>query len=246
MIFLLGLLLAIGGYPVPSAPDRAGTHNSIDDPPVLTITAPVPSAVARPSLQLTVSCADDNPAGCSSVTVSVVDGPTIASGVTQVNESVSLASYEGQRRVLRFDAVDSIGQHVTIDRFVFIESSSDLVEVASAAGSILDDSPDRTLFLANDLHPSVLEKSDEQIVQLATATLKASYGRVTDHGAISMTAPRFAGPRVVQRNDGVVTISGSSMTSTSTATMHSNDDGTVPLRLLRVDLNWDYRWRRRS
>ena len=38
-----------------------------DIKPVITITAPTPSAVARALLQVTASCADDDPAGCTSL-----------------------------------------------------------------------------------------------------------------------------------------------------------------------------------
>jgi hypothetical protein len=190
-----------------------GTRDLIHDlPPVMTITSPVYSAVARPSLQVSVSCADDDPAGCSSVVMSAPQkpgNPTLASGVSGINETVSLAAYEGVGVWVRLVATDSRGQQVASERFVFVESSPHLVEVANAPGAILDDSLDRTLFLAEDIHPSVREKSDGQIVQLATAAYRFSDGRVTDHGAVSLTKLtgdwHFYGWQVVELRDGALT-----------------------------------------
>ena len=77
--------------------------------------------------------------------------------MSAINQSVSLASYEGQRLLLQFEAHDSAGQEVLSQQFFVPSSRVRTRRVANAAGTILDDSPDRTL--SNDLHPTVLEKA---------------------------------------------------------------------------------------
>jgi hypothetical protein len=117
-----------------------------DEPPTLTIAAPDDFYVARPTLRVAVSCLDDDPKGCTSLTVKA-GGATLASAQGSIDQAVSLAAYDGQSLALTFQGTDSAGQTTTVSRRVFVESSSQLTEVAAVNGLILDVQPDRILFL---------------------------------------------------------------------------------------------------
>jgi hypothetical protein len=136
------------------------TEFVFDQKPSLVINNPVNDTVARPQLHIVASCTDDDSAGCKSLTVttgSYPPGPprpvtVIASGRTSIDQTVSLASYDGTWIFLSFNATDSAGQVSTDLRTVFIESSTKLVEVASVTSPIWDVQlwdlqPGRVLFL---------------------------------------------------------------------------------------------------
>jgi len=120
-----------------------------DQPPTLTVNAPLDETVARPAIFVDATCADDDPAGCASVTVSSnIDETTLATGKDGVKESVSLpAAFDGHTVTLNVTARDSIGQTTKLTRLIYIEASNNLSEVASIGGRILDARSDRILFL---------------------------------------------------------------------------------------------------
>src|SRR5205814_46386 len=146
------------------------------------------------------------PSGCAQVSVNIVKvdnrdvTPTIllASGVTQIDDTVSLLAYEGQQLEIDFSGVDSgqgpepRAQVTHIRRLVYVDSSPRLVEQVHAPGAIVDDSPARTLFLGDDRYPTVMEKGTGLIVPLTTPNVNDTsdisdlnaQGRVTDRGAI--------------------------------------------------------------
>src|SRR5262249_26098170 len=118
-----------------------------DQTPVLTVTEPLVSTVARPLLHLAATCVDDDPAGCQSLRVIIDDGTVVATGTGSIDQTVSLTSLNGSAVNLTFAAIDSAGQRVNDVRKVLVEGSSKLVEVASVNGAILDVQPDRFLYL---------------------------------------------------------------------------------------------------
>jgi hypothetical protein len=196
-----------------------------DTPPSLTVTSPTPSTVARPMLRLAVECSDDGPSGCAQVSVNIVKvdnrdvTPAIlASGLTQIDDTVSLLAYEGQQLEIEFIGFDSgQGQEphpqiTRIRRLVYVDSSPRLVEQTHSPGAIVDDSPARTLFLGDDRYPTVIEKGTGLIVPLTTPNVNDTsdisdlnaQGRVTDRGAIVIT--HADGDRVFEYRDGQVSI----------------------------------------
>ncbi|MCC6749113.1 MAG: hypothetical protein IT371_15740 [Deltaproteobacteria bacterium] len=123
---------------------RVVNHDTI---PRVTINAPLEGTVARPALQVNVSCADDNHAGCSSIQIVAYEGSTrlgvVATGVATVNQSVSLAAYEGRKLRLEVDARDSTGRQALAStpnglpqRTVYVESSAVLAEVESVGAPL--------------------------------------------------------------------------------------------------------------
>ena len=72
-----------------------------DQPPQQVI-GPLEETVARPDLHVTLACTEDDPAGCVSVTVSIVNGPILATGVSSLCVTVSLSPYDGYVIILDF------------------------------------------------------------------------------------------------------------------------------------------------
>lgn len=127
----------------------------LDDPPQLTISEPLIDTVARPTIDIDAQCADDLPPGCTiSVLVGCPDGATSPPACTPTTSSTSslattfdLSAYDGSRVNVRFVAVDSSNQKVIVNRPVYVESSSRLVELERTQGTILDVAPDRLLYV---------------------------------------------------------------------------------------------------
>ncbi|MCU1264854.1 MAG: hypothetical protein JWM21_1172 [Acidobacteria bacterium] len=161
-----------------------------DQRPTLTVTAPLAETVARPALHLTALCTDDDPAGCSSITVTI-DGSTIAGGQSSVDVNVSLAAYDGRHVTIRFDALDTRNQLARISRPVFVEAGDKLTEVETVSGSILDAQRDRILFLETTDGANVLKirdrNSGQDTLVLNDPTRVSRYGFLTSPGAIFVT-----------------------------------------------------------
>jgi hypothetical protein len=134
-----------------------------DVAPRLNLGGPLGEVVARPSLRVIARCDDDNPDGC--VSIRLVGPPTqtsssesasqcressavvLASGTATIDADVSLAAYEGRSPYLCIFAEDSRGRRVEWSGQVHVESSSRLVEVASAAGLVVDADATRLLWV---------------------------------------------------------------------------------------------------
>jgi hypothetical protein len=144
-------LLTVTVTDIYGSTEVAETTFIYDQPPVLNIQAPLDLTVARPQLQLTISCTDDDPLGCASINVysSVYYGTEtlIATGQNNINQSVSLAYYDGQYIKLSIYARDSAGQSVYVTRRVYVESSVKLHEVERVSGLLWDVQPDRILYV---------------------------------------------------------------------------------------------------
>jgi hypothetical protein len=161
-----------------------------DRKPVLILTAPLAQTVARSQLHVAASCTDDDPAGCS-LTVSVAQSSTrvqIAAGHNSIDQTVSLANYDGSQIILTFQATDSAGQTVSQDVPVYVESSERLNEAASVSGAIWDVEPDRILFLEARSDRNVLKirqrATDQDNVVMDQSGLYPQYGYLTPKGAM--------------------------------------------------------------
>lgn len=93
----------------------ASTTFWLDRLPVITVSAPVPGTVARPTFNYSATCTDDDPAGCVSLTLYayLVNQPpavVLASGTNSLNGVADLSAYRGQRVLIWFAGVDSRGQ----------------------------------------------------------------------------------------------------------------------------------------
>lgn len=159
-----------------------------DQAPTLDISEPINGTVARPQMQFTASCADDDAEGCSLEVHNNKNDALIVAGQTSINDIVSLSAYDGESVLLRFVATDSAGQ-VSIDyRTVFVESSTKLVEVAGVGGNIWDVQPDRILFLDTAAGGNILKIRDRSAVVDTVVMNEIGktpwYGFLTPKGAI--------------------------------------------------------------
>ncbi len=116
----------------------------IDRPPVITVIAPAQESVARTTLRVAASCADDDPGGCASLQVK-----GLPDGTSTVDGLVDLAFAEGFPVPITFEARDHAGQTTTAAVLVYVESNPHLVQVASAPGPIVDLGADRLLFVSD-------------------------------------------------------------------------------------------------
>jgi hypothetical protein len=185
-----------------------------DTLPVVSVTLPENNAVARPSIRLSATCADDDSAGCQSLKVATADGNIIASGTTRIETDVSLAVYEGRKITLEYRGTDSRGQTGSIYRVVFVESNPRLIEYARAPGSlILDDSADNLLVFKDDCCPTLVQKASGQTTQLSAwgpnTAQRRPHGHVTSRGAIFPNYPtstsHTSDSQVLELRDGVLT-----------------------------------------
>jgi hypothetical protein len=159
-----------------------------DTSPVITISAPTPASVARPTVHVVATCADDDPAGCSSMAVSV-EGSTQLTGVARVEGDVSLAAYEGRQMAVVVSALDSIGRRTQVHRDVLVASNPRWVEVAhSPHGPVLADSANYLISFAQESPgpgiPILREKSTGVEHALSESPVSVAFMETTPHGAI--------------------------------------------------------------
>lgn len=158
-----------------------------DQKPVLSVGDPLDGTVARPQLHISASCTDDDPVGCTSITVKA-DGTVVATGQSSIDENVSLASFDGRQVTLRFEAKDSANQVIAVERVIYVEASSMLTEVETVSGSIFDVQPDRILFLNKAGADPILKirnrVTGENILIPGIPGKVPQYGFLTPKGAI--------------------------------------------------------------
>jgi hypothetical protein len=181
-----------------------------DDPPTLSITAPIPAKVARPSLRVTAACLDDATAGCASLVV-FFNGIALLSGAQSYDTDVFLgtAQFSGLEVIIEFRGTDSIGNVVTARQLSYVELSTDLVEVASSPiGQVLDDGPRYQVTIAasagQSAIPMLRDKSQGTTTALFDAGVDLGNAFVTDSGAIVT-----ASTAVRESRDGQITELGS-------------------------------------
>jgi len=170
-----------------------------DKPPVVTLTLPQNGAVARPDLVLQATCQDDGPTGCVSLRYTVA-GNTIASGTSSINQTVSLAAYDGQRLQMLVAGRDDAGQGARVGVVTYVELSPRLVPVASAGQGIILDA-DATRFLVADVNADfeVTVRSVRIVARVGGASttiladtsqdlqVELETARLTSHGAILLS-----------------------------------------------------------
>jgi hypothetical protein len=123
-----------------------------DLPPTLVVTAPPNGTVVRSNVHVTASATDDGPTA-PTIAVGVIDQNNLyiiyARGTNTLDTNVVLA--DGQLVTLRIRATDSLGQFTDINRQVYVQLSSNLVEVARVSdGEIGDVDGDRILFVSSN------------------------------------------------------------------------------------------------
>jgi hypothetical protein len=146
-----------------TAIDVLGNSNSAqrtiiyDLPPDLIVNSPAVGAVARPEVMISLAATDDDPAGTRlDVFRDGVGGILLASDTNTLNTALNFSGADGATITLMFRAMDSVGQTRQTYRTIHVQSSSNLVEIASvSSGRITDVLGDRVLFetFATDVVP---------------------------------------------------------------------------------------------
>jgi hypothetical protein len=151
-----------------------------DLPPKLAVTAPPNGTVVRPSLHVTASANDDGP---TPPMIEVVDSYNYyARGTNTLDTNIFLA--DGQALTLTIRATDSLGQTTNITRQVYVQLSSNLVELARVSdGEIRDVDGDRILFVSNNGSTNLLMNKSR-----STGTENLLY-QTTDSVGITLLTP---------------------------------------------------------
>lgn len=120
-----------------------------DRHPTINVIAPLNETVARPNLHVHVTCTDaEGP--CARVLVRENStGRILAEGTTELNTEISLADWSG-RVTLKFEVHDALGQKIDATRYVHVETSTYLREVAAMPGLVYDSDGARTLYGLQD------------------------------------------------------------------------------------------------
>ncbi|HEX8692236.1 MAG TPA: Ig-like domain-containing protein [Longimicrobium sp.] len=199
--------------------DAGGTVQTVTVPvfvdrrPVLTVTAPLFGAVARPSVRLVASCQDDDPGGCivrvrTQTFPGTSGGTQLAEARNQLDATVTLplgTSY------LLFMAVDSAGQTAGENRTIHSEDSPRWTEVASAGWMAWQVGADRILFADSTATSMALRvrsrATGAETVLFQQAGRKLRQGFLTPRGAIFVSVAPNNDPlqeRVLEVRDGTV------------------------------------------
>jgi hypothetical protein len=146
-----------------TAIDVLGNSNSAqrtiiyDLPPDLIVNAPAIGTVARPEVAISLAATDDDPTGTRlDVFRDGVGGVLLASDTNTLNTTLNFSGADGATITLMFRAMDTAGQTRQAYRTIHVQSTSNLVEIASvSSGRIADVQGDRILFetFATDVVP---------------------------------------------------------------------------------------------
>jgi hypothetical protein len=179
---------------------RVLTH---DLKPSLVITSPQHLIVARPNVDLNIACQDDDPTGC---TLTVYRGGQVLVGPTAspIQQTVSLAAYDGTTVVLSIQARDSRNQLWSETRLVIVETSTSLQLFGTIAGTGVLDVRDTRILSYRTSPDTVAFIQDVQSGSVTTLELShpPNVGFLTPNGAaISYSASGT--PRVDVWRDGI-------------------------------------------
>jgi hypothetical protein len=121
-----------------------------DRPPSLSVSAPLPGTVARPTTSLTATCTASANYLCQGIEVRVgsTTGTIIATaGASPTNQSFALDAYNGQQINLYVVATDSAGLTTATSAIpVYVDTSPQLVEVDTGPAPITDVDSTRVLY----------------------------------------------------------------------------------------------------
>jgi hypothetical protein len=158
-----------------------------DSKPLLSVLSPANYDVLRnTSLHVAVTCTDDDPAGCASISVYAND-KLLVTMLGNIDKTLTLNALDGTSVPIRIEATDSWGQAaVPVTRTVFIESLPGLSAVASVAGDIKDFSNDRILYvdspnslkihtIANNTDTTVISGAMYPVIQAGLTSSGALY-----------------------------------------------------------------------
>jgi len=124
-----------------------------DRPPAVKLDLPAPDATATPLIHIKATCRDDGAAGCSDLSITAnpaMGGASVVlvAGSADVDQTVSLAGFDGQVLQLEAAGKDERGQITRVAHTVYVNASGHLTAVATAdSGTVLDADAGRLLVL---------------------------------------------------------------------------------------------------
>jgi len=174
------------------------THTVRHDLPPALAVATVARTVARPTLRLAATCSDADVYPCASLTVLLGGTSTVLASVTgagptlALDQTVSLAAYEGREISLTFRAEDAAGARTDVVRSVVVESSDKLVVVDELPGPVLDVDATRILFVDASGNVATKDRATSAVVTHGPLAAGTSFapgafrraGRLTSAGAV--------------------------------------------------------------
>lgn len=153
-----------------------------DNPPVLTVAAPLEKSVALPTVPVDASCTDDLP-GC--VVELLVNDRLQLSAPSALSGPFDLSAWLGTAVKFELTARDSADQVTSQALTVFVESATRLAVVAELPGPILDADDRRLLFIEHADTGDVLAIYDR--VSGLTETISMPDGRTVRTGSAYLT-----------------------------------------------------------
>lgn len=163
---------------------RAARDTFYSGAPYIELVEPTIESVARPNIRIRAKCSDGSPEGCKSISV-WAEGRTLAEGVTDINQEISLAPYEGRAVTLHVFATGQKGWQGGVERDVYVDSSPRLKEISTFEGPILDVTSDRVVFLHPDGMLRIHHRATGQRTTIPPMPFFTPYRAfLTDRGAI--------------------------------------------------------------
>lgn len=120
-----------------------------DNPPQLTVTGPLSYSVTASTVHVQATCSNSAAIACTKLTVQVAVGtqPVVASGVSSVDATISLAAYLGQNVSLFFKATDAAGRYADAVVPVEVASVQNMTLVTTVPGMVRDVSGSQVLYV---------------------------------------------------------------------------------------------------
>jgi hypothetical protein len=175
------------------------------EPPAVTVTAPIPFTVARPSLTVQATCIYCNTLTLREISNLVVTPEIFAIGDSVINVTASLAVRDGHWVDARFVATNQDGGSGGSPLFrLFVESSPKLTTITDLPSLVLDHEGARTIYRAPDSASVVLHNSvgGGDIVIPVDANERIVWARLYPGGMIVRTHIAVGGIHTIRWSSG--------------------------------------------
>ncbi|UVI32714.1 Ig-like domain-containing protein [Paenibacillus spongiae] len=178
---------------------------TLNNPPNIRLTSPMPFAAVTPNAALSASCEDDVIGGCREMKAKI-GSAVLATGVDRLDQALDLTAYDGKRVDLRLEAVDHLAQATVNSHPVYVESNPKLEPVEQEKGLLLDADESRIVYWDAYYHRIVVKDRNtgvENVLPLLVAQQWNLSVRLTPTGVIG-TAWDAAGSPYLVIKDGYI------------------------------------------
>lgn len=178
-----------------------------DNPPHLSISSPANYNLALPSTDISASCNDDSPSGCT-IDVFLCNDKLVSSNENKLDQSVDLSAYLGSSCLIKFSATDSQGQVTQVSRTIFVENSANLIPVLKTDGNILDAQRDHLLYLTSDQSGNslkLLNRNDNSSLSVKppeNELIRSAY--ISNYGAMFVAGESRLDAKIYDWNNGTL------------------------------------------